>query len=454
MTPGLRSRSAGHGYTRPRPGQTRARTARTPTRHRAKLVRQRARTAQRGAAYPARGARLTPGRFTSSQLPVALIAGVLIAAGAAAAALQIERAHAQICEAHGQLIVGQQVTAEEGTSLSPPPGLLGQADRLSGCGGGQLVIIRAAGQGGIQAGPGVPLRIFREPGQLENDTPVRQAKVAALVNSAFRNAQRTRVSGSGRDVLGLLAAISAKLGGGQNSVWLETLGLPTVSPANARILMAADPAQAAESIARWVPSLRGARVYLVLSPPAGRQPALNIATDAWRRAFMLDLLREAHAEVVSVTEIETVEAPAPGAPQAPVVPNLPELTPSTPPTHRHRAPDAPYTATLDTSTLFVPNSTSFLSSLTQVVAQLKPIITGWQRGEFARVVVVGHCARFGSRDGALLLSSQRAAEIAQLLREHGVTDVLARGVGYDQPLPPSPQSASNRVVVVTAYPKN
>jgi outer membrane protein OmpA-like peptidoglycan-associated protein len=420
-----------------------------PGRHWARPA-ERAWSARRIAADRARAGRLAPGRPARSWLPVALIAGVLIASAAAAAAVQMARAHAQACGAHGQLIVGQQVTAEEGASLSPPPGLLSQADRLAACGGGQLIMIRGAGQGGVQAGPDVPLRVYREPGQLENDPIVRQAKVAALVQSAFRNAQHTRVAGAGRDVLGLLGAISSKLGSGQNTVWLETLGLPTVSPANALILMAADPAQAAESIARWVPSLRGARIHLVLSPPAGKQPPLNIATDAWRRYFMLDILREAQARVVSVTEIETLEAPAPGSPPAPVIPNLPEQTPR-PAGYR---PGTPYTATLDSSTLFIPNSTQFLSSPTQVVAQLEPIITGWQRGYFARVVVVGHCARFGSPEGALLLSSQRATEIARLLREHGVTDVTAQGVGYEQPLPPSPESASNRVVVVTAYPKN
>jgi len=270
------------------------------------------------------------------------------------------------------------------------------------------------------------------------------------VDSAFTVAQRVVPPGEGRDLVGLLGAISAQLGSGQNEVWLQTLGLPTVNPANARSLMAADPAQAVAAIARWLPSLRGALVHLVLSPPAGNQPPLNTATDAWRRQFMLALLRQAGADVVSVTEVETVESPAPKAPPAPVVRNLPEPSPRVPEPHQGKV----YATTLDSSALFVPNSKQFLYGSARVRAELQPIISGWRRGLFERVLVVGHCARFGPPQGALRLSRARAFEIADLLRADGVTDVTAVGVGYSKPLPPNPESATNRVVVVTAYPKS
>jgi outer membrane protein OmpA-like peptidoglycan-associated protein len=164
---------------------------------------------------------------------------------------------------------------------------------------------------------------------------------------------------------------------------------------------------------------------------------------------MIALLRQAGADVLSVAEVQSVEAPAPGAPPAPVVPNLPEPTPQL---ARPRA-GTTYTAKLDSSTLFVPNSAQFLSSQTAVLQQLQPVITGWRQGLFARVVVVGHCAKFGPPAGALLLSQQRAAKIARMLRAHGVSVVSAEGVGYSQPLPPGPQSETNRVVIVTAYPR-
>jgi outer membrane protein OmpA-like peptidoglycan-associated protein len=132
-----------------------------------------------------------------------------------------------------------------------------------------------------------------------------------------------------------------------------------------------------------------------------------------------------------------------------VISNLPESTPRLP---RPNAGQT-YTAKLDSSALFVPNTAEFLSSEAQVLEQLQPIISGWRQGLFSHVLVVGHCARYGPPQGALLLSEQRAAKVAQLLRQHGVTIITSRGVGYDQPLPPNPQSATNRVVIVTAYPK-
>ncbi len=379
-----------------------------------------------------------------------LAVGLAVVIALALAGYMVVRARGAACQASGDRIIwAEQVTQQEGDSSSPPPALLSRADQLAACGGGQLVMLRGAGQGAVQAGPAVSLVVYREPGEVENDPTARQHGVQNLVDAAFTAAQSVRPPGTGRDIIGLLAAIAAELGPGVNDVWLQTLGLPTVNPANARVLMAADPAQAVASIARWVPNLHGARIYLVLNPPAGDQPRFNTATDAWRRQFMLDLLRQAGATVVSVTEVESLEAPAPGAPAAPVVPNLPESTPPLP----QPRPGRTYTAKLDSSTLFVPNTAQFLSSEAAVLKQLQPIITGWRDGLFSRVLVVGHCARYGPPEGALLLSEQRAAKVAQLLRQHGVTVITSEGVGYDDPLPPNPQSATNRVVIVTAYPK-
>jgi outer membrane protein OmpA-like peptidoglycan-associated protein len=401
----------------------------------------------RPACRPAGRRPAAPGRPRS--WPLALLAAVLAAGALGAVAVRLIHVHRQECPpASSELIWAQQVTAEEGDDPDPPAGLVGQADRLAACGEGQLIMLRGAGQGGVQAAPDIPLRIYREPGEPENDATARQNKVQGLIGQAFRAAQRSRPPGAGRDLIGLLASVSAELGTGENDVWLQTLGLPTVNPANVRVLMAADPAQAVASIARWLPPLHGVLVHLVLSPPAGNQPPFNTATDAWRRQFTVALLRKAGADVVSVTEVESAESPAPGAPAAPVIRNLPEPTPQLPAPR----PGRPYTATLDSSALFVPNSAQFLSSQGQVLEQLQPVITGWRRGLFSRVVVVGHCARFGPPAGALLLSQVRAAKVAQLLRASGVTNVISEGVGYSQPLPPDPQSASNRVVIVTAYP--
>jgi outer membrane protein OmpA-like peptidoglycan-associated protein len=360
------------------------------------------------------------------------------------------RAHGAACRARpAELIWADQVTAEEGNDPVPPTGLVSRAETLASCSGGELALVRASGQGAVQAAGPVFLRVYRAPGEPENDAVTRQNAIRRLIGNAFRAAFAVPVRGAGRNIISLLAGVSADLGKGPADVWLRTFGLPTVAPADARLLMAADPVQAAASISRWVPKLHGAQVHLILSPSAGDQPWLNTATDAWRRAFMLALLRDAGAHVVSVSDVQVIEKPAPGAPPAPPVANLPEATPRPP----RPQPGKPYRLVLDSSTFFLPNSTRFVASEQHVLASLRPIIGVWRSGGYARVTVVGHCARFGPPQGALALSRRRAQVIASQLHRAGISHVAATGVGYSRPLPPSPYSPTNRVVIVTAYPK-
>jgi outer membrane protein OmpA-like peptidoglycan-associated protein len=384
--------------------------------------------------------------------PWALLATVLIVGALAGIVAQSEHVASQGCSAaHDEIIVATQVSRQEGNNSSPPPGLVDQADRLASCGGGELILDRGAGQGGVQTGSAISLRIYREPGELENDPQARASKVGQLITQAFRHSDTTQPPGTGRDVIGLLATISSQLGRGLNDVWLRTFGLSTVNPADTRVLMAADPVQAAASIPGPLPDLRGARVHLILAPAAGNQPRLNVATDTWRRDFMVALLRRCGADVISVTEDEVVERPAPGAPPAPVVANLRNPTPHLP---AHLPPHRVYTEKLDSSALFLPDSARFMVGQGQVLAELQPVITGWRKGLYSHVTVVGHCARFGPADTAVLLSQQRAAVVARLLMMHAVGNVTSTGVGYTRPLPPDPTSPTNRVVIVTAYPKN
>jgi outer membrane protein OmpA-like peptidoglycan-associated protein len=163
---------------------------------------------------------------------------------------------------------------------------------------------------------------------------------------------------------------------------------------------------------------------------------------------MVDLLRKAGADIISVSEVESVEQPAAHAPAAPIVPNLPDPTP--PPSVK---PGNLYKAKLDTSALFLPNLAQFSTSKSRIIAQLQPIITAWRTGKYSHISVVGRCAMFGPAASARRLSLQRAYKVASLLRSRGVTAITAKGVGYDEPLPPNPRSASNRVVIVTVYPK-
>ena len=54
-------------------------------------------------------------------------------------------------------------------------------------------------------------------------------------------------------------------------------------------------------------------------------------------------------------------------------------------------------------------------------------------------------------EGKIIIDGNAAAALGAMFA--GVTVVTAEGVGYDEPLPPNPQSATNRVVIVTAFPK-
>jgi outer membrane protein OmpA-like peptidoglycan-associated protein len=102
-------------------------------------------------------------------------------------------------------------------------------------------------------------------------------------------------------------------------------------------------------------------------------------------------------------------------------------------------PHKTYTATLDSSALFQPNSAVFTASKGQVLTELQPVIKGWRQGLYSHVTVVGHSAQFGSAAAALLLSQQRAAAVAGLLRLHGVSAVTFKGVGFDQLAAPKPK---------------
>lgn len=347
------------------------------------------------------------------------------------------------------LIFAEQVTAQEGSDPKSPADLVDRAGDAAARGGGELILIHGAGRGGVQVGDKVSLRVEREPGQLENVDTVRRDAVRNRLGKAFNAAQETPVTDAGRDVIGLLAAVAASLKSGENEVWIRTLGMGTVDPADARILLAADPGAAAKSIAQFVQPLRGARVHLILSPTAGDQPRFNAATDSWRRSFMGALLRQAGAEVVSVDDVRAAEPPAPGAPAAPVVPSLPD-----PPTPRPKSQDCAPVAKLDTSASFKADSVEYAVSEQAVVAQLQPIINGWRSCGYNRVEIVGHAAQIGDAEGARRLSQQRAEKVADVLRRHQVGSITARGVGYDEPLPPNPVDPVNRVVIVTAYPKS
>ncbi|WP_379616115.1 OmpA family protein [Pseudonocardia sp. GCM10023141] len=318
------------------------------------------------------------------------------------------------------------------------------------------MILQAAGDGARQVGTPIPLRVEREPGHLDNDPDSRRAGVSRLLDSAFAVAKSTPALGDGRDLVGLLTAISATRGDDSAEVWLSTLGLGTVAPADARVLMSSDPTQAADSVAAALPSglLQRTTVHLVLSAPVGNQPWFNPRTNAWRSTFVVDLLRDLGAIVDSVQEDLTTRPSRPNAPPAPVIDNLPETNPR--PASAPVSSGAPMAVPLDNAALFEPDTATFVDGEAAVVNALSSLIDAVRSGHYGRVEVTGRCARFGAAETARELSMHRAMAVADLLRRAGVpvegADV--HGLGFDAPLPPDPQAATNRSVTVTTYPRD
>src|SRR5262249_18425080 len=179
--------------------QTADRRLRRPgTRPRPQTGRRRLRTAGR----PRRRSTVTykghrqPRAATGASSWLWKLAAALLAAGAlSAVVVQSVGAHGQkSCLGAGdQIIWAAQVTQEEGNSPQPPTGLLGRAYQLAACGGGQLVSIRGAGQGGVLAAPVMSLRIYRDAGEVEHDATARDKKTRQLVVRAGLLAQATRV---------------------------------------------------------------------------------------------------------------------------------------------------------------------------------------------------------------------------------------------------------------------
>ena len=332
-----------------------------------------------------------------------------------------------------RLIFADQVTAQEGYVSTVPSGLLAEARDSRSL--AEVTFIRTAGSIDQQVSSLVLPSL---------NSPQRQNAVKEI-NDAFRSLSLSQPpSGSGRDIFAMLVAVSSQIERSSTSIWLRTFGLGTVTPIDARRLLAADPSAAVHSIGNTLPELRGARVNLILAAPAGNQPSLDIWTKLWRREFMIKLLQACHASSISVIEEQGRGSALTGAAQVPVVthevqnPVYPAPTPST------------YSARLDTSLLFRPDSDETIAPTKAITKTLSPIINFARSHPGSSVSVVGHAAQFGPAQGALQLSAQRARRVASILTQAGVHNVKATGVGYENLLTSSdPQSALNRTVVVT-----
>ena len=205
------------------------------------------------------------------------------------------------------------------------------AVELAKTGGGELVILKAAGDPARQVGR-ADLRIQTPDGQLEHDTETIKTVARQRIEQTFDAAAKVPASGTGRDILSLLtmAANMAPREGLQYQIFMVGFGLGTVDPADARIQMGGDPGQAVEAISDRLPDLTGATINVVFPAAVAPQQPLNVATSTWRRTYWADLTRATGAVPGQVIDTNIAAAPTAGAPDAPVIPNLPDPTPVPP----------------------------------------------------------------------------------------------------------------------------
>ena len=327
------------------------------------------------------------------------------------------------------------------------------AVELAKTGGGELVILKAAGDPARQVGR-ADLRIQTPDGQLEHDTETIKTVARQRIEQTFDAAAKVPTPGTGRDILSLLtmAANMAPREGLQYQIFMVGFGLGTVEPADARIQMGGDPGQAVEAINDRLPDLTGATINVVFPAAVAPQQPLNVATSNWRRTYWTDLTLAAGAVPGQVIDTNIAAAPTAGAPDAPVIPNLPDPTPvppqRIPPPPPPEEPQTPLPPVRLAGSLFMPDSAEFVNP-DLASDQLAPIADAWQKypDSYATVDCVGRTAAFGDRGPAVTLSQQRAEAARTLLVAQGVGTVTAIGVGFDDPLPQyDPQAAEQRSV--------
>lgn len=323
------------------------------------------------------------------------------------------------------------------------------AQRRAAAGGGTLTVYKGAGQKPVEVGH-ADLAVFRE-GNMEQDSGLRTKATQATVEGLLARAGTTAVAGEGRDVVSLLQAV-AQDKPSDNSPWdvvVYSFGLPTVDPANARVLMAADPAQAVASLpGNSLPDLNGATVHWVFPAAAGIQEPLNNRTTLWRNAFIKQLIQRSGGTPADIVDRNVPGQADPASPAAPAVPNLQDPTPVPP---APLVPETPVVTTLDAGSLFEPD-TPVLLDRAAATTSLKRLVAAWGTGRYSSIECVGRVAAFGSPSIGQTLSEDRATVITGLLADAGVP-ATARGVGSDQPLPGDRQGSHQRSVICTATPR-
>jgi outer membrane protein OmpA-like peptidoglycan-associated protein len=325
-------------------------------------------------------------------------------------------------------------------------------------GGGQLVTYAVGNRAELVDTANLDIR---QDGDRVSDPGQLAAAVGRKLSSVAKKMADAPVGGRGFSLyqaLRVAADEAARTGEGESvEVWLSTtvlsgsadpLSIPTLTENET------DPGQAVDELLKGSLhelDLRTVDLHVVLLDPVGdNQEQLNPRTETWRNAFIKRLGEKLGAQMSDPVHDNSSTRAWPRASDVPPIVPMVEKTPVQP---RPQPPAAgPPEAPRIDNAAFEPDKASLVNpdAVRQVVAQVVQAYKD-NPGRF-RVQIVGYCAKFGSAEGAVRLSTERARTISALLQQEGVleADTDALGVGFnelaDETQPP--QSPAQRVVVI------
>lgn len=336
--------------------------------------------------------------------------------------------------------------APTSTSLAPPATIAGTVISTAGSSNEMSVAVPdpvAAEWTGLGADTGVEWVAVAGDGTTRT-TPLAfggdTAQVTALTEQI--NADQSTAPG-GRQALAGLDAIASPAG---SPVWVFSSLLDTAGPMDMTQLafdQSPPDVVAAVTAAGKLPDLTGRTVTYVVTPVAGEQQKLSDLQVGYQRAIWEDVARAAGAADVVFFD-GTGTTPGTGT-----VPAVPVPDPNAAINAEGSGPTR--TCTLPAPALFLPNTPQLIDR-SATAAALSECIGSLESA--TQITIVGHTAATdgGDEQAAVDLSTQRATEVAAILREQGVPAeniTSVTGVGSSQPIVQPASDPGNRAVVVT-----
>lgn len=336
--------------------------------------------------------------------------------------------------------------APTSTSLAPPATIAGSVITTAGSSNEMAVAVPdpiAAEWTGLGADTGVEWVAVSGDGTTST-TPVAfggdTTQVAALTEKI--NADQSAAPGA-RQALAGLDAVASPAG---SPVWVFSPLLDTAGPMDMTQLafdQSPPDVVAAVTAAGKLPDLTGRTVTYVVTPVAGQQQKLSDLQVGYQRAIWEDVARAAGAADVVFFD-GTGSTPGTGT-----IPAVPVPDPNATIDAEGSGPTR--TCTLPAPALFLPNTPQLVdrdataTALSECIGSLESA---------TQITIVGHTAATdgGDEQAAVDLSTQRATEVAALLREKGVPAeniASVTGVGSSQPIVQPASDPGNRAVVVT-----